>query len=254
MPESLRIAWEHNRALPVPMRIGHVLWAIWSPVHNWASSWERRWWALPALYGLLSVLVLWEIDPIVLNWVTANHTRGSLPLGGDLRRELEMLGQFGQGAMTALVALVIWQLDSAHRRRMLQWLWAIVWAFVLAFGLKMLIGRPRPVLDEPNLILGPFGAYPLGPGQGVAHSLAFWSHGISKLWSMPSSHTVFAVTTAVVLSRWYPKLKGLMIVMAALVAFSRIAFGAHYPSDVAAGVALGLIAANAGLRWGDARD
>ena len=239
--------------MPAPIRFVHVLWAIFSPVHQWAAVNRRRWWALPALYGLLSVLFLWKIDPIVVNWITAGHTRGSLPIGGDIRRELEMLGQFGQGSMTALVAIAIWQLDPTHRRRMLEWLWALAVAFVLAFGLKMLLGRPRPLLDEPNLLLGPFGVYPLGPERGVAHAWAFWQHGIGTLWSMPSSHTVFAVTTAAVLARWYPRLRGLMIFMAALVAFSRIAFGAHYPSDVAAGVAVGLIAAHAGVRWSSGR-
>ncbi len=153
--------------------------------------------------------------------------------------------------MTILVALAIWLLDPPNRRRLLDWLGAVGVAAVLAFGLKMLLGRPRPVLDEPDLLLGPLGMHPLPTDDGlvVTHAWAFWQEGVGKLWSMPSSHTVFAVVAAALLAGWYPRLRLLMVVMAGLVAFSRVAFGAHYPSDVAAGVAVGLMAVGLARRW-----
>ncbi len=251
-PRSIRISWEHNHGLPWPIRLGHAIWAVWAPVHAWAGDSRRRFWALPGLYGLIGVLLLWPLDPRVMAVVTAGGTRDSLPIGGDIRRELEALQQFGQGGMMILVALAIWLLDPPHRRRLLDWLVAIAIAAVLAFGLKMMLGRPRPVLDEPGLLLGPFGMYPI-PDEGgfvLTHAWAFWQHGVGKLWSMPSSHTVYAVVAAAMLAGWYPRIRGLVIAMAALVAFARVGFGAHYPSDVAAGVAVGLVAVGAANRLG----
>jgi len=247
----LRISWEHNRALPLPIRLAHLIWAVWSPVHRWACTDSRRPWAPAALYGLIAAVVLWRIDPWVMNLVTAGGTRGSLPIGGDIRRELEVLQQFGQGGMTILVVIVVWLLDPTHRRRILDWLVAIGVAALLAFGLKMLIGRPRPVLGEPEMVLGPFGMYPVPVDDGfvVTHAWAFWREDVGKLWSMPSSHTVFAVVAAAMLAAWYPRLRELMIAVAGLVALARVGFGAHYPSDVAAGIAVGLIAVGLANRW-----
>lgn len=227
------------------------MWAIWSPIHGWTTAETRRHWAPAALYGLIATLLLWRVDPWVSSLVTAGGTRGSLPIGGDIRRELEMLQQFGQGGMTIVVVLAIWLLDPANRRRLLDWLVAIGVAAVLAFGLKMAIGRPRPVLGEHDMVLGPFGMYPLPVGDGhvVTHSWAFWQDGIAKLWSMPSSHTVFAVVAAAMLAGWYPRLRWLMVALAVIVALARVGFGAHYPSDVVAGVAVGLIAVGFANRW-----
>ncbi|MBK7404894.1 MAG: phosphatase PAP2 family protein [Phycisphaerales bacterium] len=234
----------------MPIRGGHVLWAIWSPVHRWAADSRRRFWALPGLYGLIATLLLWPLDPWTLTVVTAGGTRSSLPLGGDIRRELEMLQQFGQGGMTIVLVLAVWMLDPPHRRRLLDWLAAFLAAAVLAFGLKMLVGRPRPLLGEPDLLLGPFGMYPLAGGGPVAHAWEFWRHGVGQLWSMPSSHTVYAVVAAATLAGWYPRLRGLMFAMACFVGLARVAFGAHYPSDVAAGAAIGLIAVGLARHWG----
>ena len=247
----LRISWEHNRALRMPIRLAHLLWTVWSPVHRWACDDSRRPWAPAALYGLILATVLWPIDPWVMNLVTNHGARNSLPIGGDIRRELEVLQQFGQGGMTILVVIVIWLLDPTRRRHIVDWLVAIGVATLLAFGLKMLIGRPRPVLDEPGLVLGPFGMYPIPVDDGfvVTHAWAFWQEDIAKLWSMPSSHTVFAVVAAGMLASWYPRLRGLMIAVAGLVALARVGFGAHYPSDVAAGIAVGLIAVGLANRW-----
>ena len=239
----------------MPIRIGHVVWSIWSPIHRWAAAETRRHWAPAALYGLLATLLLWPIDPWVMSLITAGGTRGSLPIGGDIRRELEVLQQFGQGGMTIVVVLVVWLLDPENRWRLLDWLVAMGVAAVLAFGGKMLIGRPRPVLDEPGMVLGPFGMEPLPvrtngeEGFVVTHAWAFWQEGISKLWSMPSSHTVFAVVAAGMLASWYPRLRWLMVALAATVALARVGFGAHYPSDVAAGAAVGLIAVGCANRW-----
>lgn len=169
-------------------------------------------------------------------------------LGGDIERELEALQQFGQGATTLLAAWAVWLLDPKRRRRLLDWIAAVVLAAVIAYPAKMLVGRPRPKFDDPGYFSGPFGAYPLGEDVGVRHGWEVWADISSDLWSMPSSHTVYAVVAAVALATLYPRLRPLAVVMACVVGVSRVLFGAHYPSDVLVGAAVGLVAGTCAMR------
>jgi undecaprenyl-diphosphatase len=57
--------------------------------------------------------------------------------------------------------------------------------------------------------------------------------------SFPSGHTLHAVMGAVVISAQLPLLGPVFIVVAVVVATSRVVLGVHYPSDVLAGGALG---------------
>jgi len=62
-------------------------------------------------------------------------------------------------------------------------------------------------------------------------------------YSFPSGHTLHAVAFSLVLCTYWPALGWLLWPFAILVALSRIVLGLHYPSDVAAGAAIGWLAA-----------
>lgn len=160
-------------------------------------------------------------------------------LWGDAARVVEMLGEYGQGVSIAVVAFVVWRLDPGRRRMLMRWLVSLAIAFAVLTALKMLAGRPRPRFDDPWVLLGPFGQYPLGPGRGVHYAWEFWVRNVWELWSFPSSHAAYAVLMTVFLSRAYPPLRVPAIVLAVLACLGRVLHGAHYPSDVAAGAALG---------------
>lgn len=164
-------------------------------------------------------------------------------LGGDVVRELEALQQYGQGAVTILVVWSIWLLQPALRRRLLDWVFAIVLASLIGYPAKMLIGRPRPKFGDPEHFLGPFGVYPVSEETGLRHAWEIGSGISSDLWSMPSSHTLFAVVMSSMLWVWYPRLRPVAVTMVVLVGVSRILFGAHYLTDVLVGGAMGALIA-----------
>jgi undecaprenyl-diphosphatase len=58
-------------------------------------------------------------------------------------------------------------------------------------------------------------------------------------YSFPSGHTLHAVCFTVMLTAYVPELTGALVALAALIALSRVILGLHYPTDVAAGAALG---------------
>lgn len=172
----------------------------------------------------------------------------SLPLRGDVRRELHVLQQFGSGSTIALVAILIALLDRPRLRRMLDYLLAAGAVWLAVFAVKVGAGRMRPKHDEPFVFLGPFRSAPTGGAPAMPdsplgseaplYSWQFWRRGASELWSMPSSHTALAVVAAVFLSALYPRLRPLVFAWCVLVGFCRMTFDAHYPSDIIVGAAI----------------
>jgi undecaprenyl-diphosphatase len=86
------------------------------------------------------------------------------------------------------------------------------------YGVKLAVGRERPLIDEHP---------PLGRAP-------------SKL-SFPSAHATSSLAGATALRRVEPRARPLLYALAAGVCVSRPYLGMHYPSDVLAGVALGLV-------------
>lgn len=67
-------------------------------------------------------------------------------------------------------------------------------------------------------------------------------------FSFPSGHTLHAAAFSCVALAYYPALAPLLLSFTALVALSRPVLGLHYPSDVVAGAALGLLIAGMSLQ------
>jgi len=60
-------------------------------------------------------------------------------------------------------------------------------------------------------------------------------------WSFPSGHAATAYAGAWLFSRYLPRWRGPLYLVATLTAFSRVYLGAHYPGDIVAGSTLGVL-------------
>lgn len=92
-------------------------------------------------------------------------------------------------------------------------------SFYIVSGLKVLIARPRPFLVLTNVML-------------LAQE---------KSMSFPSHHAAVSFMAAAVLTAYFKRYAAFLYSLAALVAFSRVYIGVHYPSDVLAGAAIGTL-------------
>ncbi|MBX0335436.1 phosphatase PAP2 family protein [Pontibacter sp. HSC-14F20] len=132
---------------------------------------------------------------------------------------------YGLGAVVPICLYL-----AGHFRRLVS-LKLKAYQYVFAMGLNILfIGLLKYTVDRPR----PFVTHDTIEQIAEASSPSF-----------PSGHTAFAFTAAVVLVLMFrnPVLRGLLLTWALLVAYSRLALGVHYPSDVLGSMLLGSAAA-----------
>jgi membrane-associated phospholipid phosphatase len=104
--------------------------------------------------------------------------------------------------------------DRRRRRRWVRATATVGGAYLISTSIKLAIGRVRPVVEDlPHLMATPTGL------------------------SFPSSHSTSSFAAARAYGSLLPT--GPLYAAAAAMAASRLYLGVHYPSDVAAGAALG---------------
>jgi undecaprenyl-diphosphatase len=100
---------------------------------------------------------------------------------------------------------------------------------------KRLVGRARPLVEGRDVMaFSPFG----------------WEVDYA---SLPSGHSTTAFAALVAIGVIFPQARALMWIYAVLIALSRVAVDAHYPSDVIAGALVGAAGAWLVQRWFAAR-
>ena len=180
------------------------------------------------------VVALIPFDPQVSEWARALPDEVV-----DFNRAITDFGTFAwmiyASATLLLIAFVVQRASGratvrqrARTARNLSayFLLTIGTASVLVHGLKLVIGRARPDL------LAEYGAYSLTPFTGD-----------NLFESFPSGHSTAAGAFFGAFAMLTPQLRPLFLILALMIGISRVIVGAHYPSDVAAGLLLGLWAA-----------
>lgn len=178
----------------------------------------------PSLLCLFGAATLWIDVPV------ARLARE----GGLVRfRELfENLEPFGHGAGVAAIALVVYCLETRHRRRNTAGiLLAAIGSGLAANLLKLVIRRDRPWEIAANVTHG------LETFGGLFTSF----NASSGAQSFPSAHAATAMGLAVALASYYPRGRFIFYTLAGATAVSRIIAPSHYVSDTLAGLALGIV-------------
>jgi membrane-associated phospholipid phosphatase len=150
-----------------------------------------------------------------LRLLRAMRTRWHTP---GLERAAKALGRAGNnGGIWLAVGLLLAVLDPSQREAWLICAALGPIAIGLNFAIKLLVKRPRPVLE---------GLPPLG---GAPSSLSF-----------PSAHATSSFAVATAMTR-VDTLGALAFILAIALSLGRPYLGMHYPSDVLAGVLVGVI-------------
>ncbi|MEG3630885.1 phosphatase PAP2 family protein [Streptomyces poriticola] len=157
--------------------------------------------------------------------VAALRAYGTDPRVAGPARALSRAGE--HGALWLAAGLTAAAVDGARRGAWLRGTALVAGAHVAGTGVKQIVRRPRPAHVEP--LVRTAGRH-----------------------SFPSSHAASSAAAAVAVGTLGALgVRGRRVVrpLAAAVCLSRLVAGVHYPSDVAAGVALGALTARLGADW-----
>lgn len=177
-----------------------------------------------AVLALLAAQVVWhgpmlELDQQVSNWFAAHRQRGltqAMLLVSDLHQTAKVL------AATVLVALAFGLGGELAAARTVL---VVPAGMLLNVGLKHAFARARPSHEEPLVQIA---TYSFPSGHAVA-STVFYGMLCVLVFAYVRSRGLRAAAVALAVS------------MVLLVCFSRVYLGAHFPSDVIAGVAVGTL-------------
>jgi membrane-associated phospholipid phosphatase len=103
--------------------------------------------------------------------------------------------------------------------------WSVALSGILVNILKLFFARARPKLIETS------GAYDFFSRWGTGYDFT----------SFPSGHATTMGALAAILVLWFPKLHALTLPVCLALAASRVAAGAHFPSDVIIGFSFGFL-------------
>jgi membrane-associated phospholipid phosphatase len=177
-----------------------------------------------AIFGLLALQVILQgaltrVDHEITLFFASRRQQWLTQLTLAVAAAHETLKLLGVAALLAMWR--IWRRDL----RSVNLLAVVPVGMLLNVGLKNLIQRPRPTLEEPLVQLS---TYSFPSGHAVASTVFY-----GALCALVFIHARSPAP------RWLAALAGVAMVL--LVGFSRVYLGAHYLSDVVAGVAVGTL-------------
>jgi undecaprenyl-diphosphatase len=156
------------------------------------------------------------IDIAILNWLHSHTIPYSIPV-------LQFISYTTTFISIAIALMVLISAFIKKSKAIMKQFFIIVavliFVLIVSQGLKALIFRERPFVTHPSI-----------EKLSEAGSSSF-----------PSGHTLEAFALATALSLMFSRKKIVIpvFIWAMLVAYSRMALGVHYPSDVLAGIIIG---------------
>jgi membrane-associated phospholipid phosphatase len=204
-----------------------------------------------ARQALLTFTVAVILIAALMIWFDAREIALMPPRGSASLWPFRILTDFGKdnyvlsllAVLLLAAALVTPALHGPARQRLLAiglrlqfMLLAISVSLVVGELVKWTAGRGRPFVG------GQANAFNFAPFAATeAHA------------SFPSAHAITAFALASAVAAVWPRLRGLMIAYALIIAFTRLLLLAHHPSDVVAGATIGIIGVMGVRYWFAAR-
>jgi len=185
------------------------------------SVYGRNYWLFLGLIGVGIVPSFLWFDQLCHQQVMTWSFRG------DVSAVLEFIGLLGHGITSLLAALLVWNLDRARRNMAFLVLLVSILSGTTVTLVKVGVQRPRPFIAA-------------GVPTETPHESKLTN---SDFHSFPSGHTAVAFGLAMSLTLLYPQGKVLFFTLASLAGAQRVITQAHYPSDVLAGILVGVITA-----------
>ncbi|MGW5635185.1 phosphatase PAP2 family protein [Streptomyces sp. NPDC003832] len=187
-----------------------------------------------------------HLDHLDHRILSALSAYGRDPRVAGAARALSRAGE--HGALWLAAGLAGAAVDRPRRAAWLRGTALTAGAHVVSMGVKRVVRRPRPAHVEPLVRTAGRHSFPSSHAtSAAAAAVAFGmlaargrsggTAGRTALTALPATALAATAVTAAL-----PPL-------AAAMCLSRLVVGVHYPSDVAAGAALGALAARAGARW-----
>lgn len=173
---------------------------------------------LAYIQSLLTTLAV-SFDLPILDWIQANLRNGVLDI------LMPIITYFGEDGIGWIAWAVLLLFLKKHRKTGLGMAFAMMIGLVVCnIILKPLIGRIRPYDFQAEL--------------GITIDLLI--HGLHD-YSFPSGHTIASIEAATVILLNNKKMGIPAMILALLIAFSRLYLYVHYPTDVIASVILGTL-------------
>ena len=204
-----------------------------------------------ARHALLTSAVAVILVAALMIWFDAQEIALMPPRGTASLWPFRILTDFGKDnyvvvLLAVLLLVVVLAAPALHgpaRRRLLAIglrlqfvLLAVSVPLVAGELVKWTAGRGRPFVG------GQANPFNFAPFAGTeAHA------------SFPSAHSITAFALAFAIAAVWPRMRGLMIAYALMIAFTRLVLLAHHPSDVVAGATIGIIGVMCVRYWFAAR-
>jgi undecaprenyl-diphosphatase len=160
-----------------------------------------------------------DLDDMDHRIVSVLRACGTDPRVAGAARALSWAGE--HGALWLAAGLTAAAVDAPRRTAWLRGTALTAGAHVVSMGVKRVVRRPRPAHVVPLVRTAGRHSFPSSHAtSAAAAAVAFGALGLHAVWPL-----------------------------AAAVCVSRLVVGVHYPSDVAAGAALGALTARLGADW-----